>query len=43
MDTIYPMVASPAPNAMGEYSRCHINSEEMTGRTDDTVLLSDTA
>jgi len=43
MDTIYPMVASPAPNAMGEYSRCHINSEEMTGRTNDTVLLSDTA
>ena len=43
MDTIYPMVASPAPNAMGEYSRCRINSKEMTGRTDDTVFLSDTA
>ena len=43
MDTLYPMVASPAPTAMGEYSRCRINSEEMTGRTDDTVFLSDTA
>ena len=43
MDTIYPMVPSPSPNAKGEYSRCRINSEEMTLRTDDTVLLSDTA
>ncbi|KAL3772176.1 hypothetical protein ACHAW5_003247 [Stephanodiscus triporus] len=43
MGTIYPTVVSTAPDAKSEYSRCRINSDESTGRTDVTVHLSDTA
>ncbi|KAL3826853.1 hypothetical protein ACHAXA_005695 [Cyclostephanos tholiformis] len=42
-DTIYPMDIPPPPNAKGDYSRCRLNSDEMTGRTVNTVPLSDTA
>lgn len=42
-DTIYPMAVPLSPDTKGEYSRCRINSEETTGRTEVTAPLSETA
>ena len=42
-DTTYPMTDPPTPDAKGEYSRCRVNSDEMTGRTEVTAPLSKTA